>query len=174
MSKFSRIPEIKATSTATFKLQLQQQEKPQFCIFGPVFCELLILCFVFCNVGWPRGGLCWIEWATLLLWPHNCDTRAVQTILHTDQLYGWCSVFLVSVCVSRYLYVYLYLYLYFYQNRQFCARISSTGTTGHFQSRSISRNILSLHFRMFWISKYTRGYAWVKYCIISLHNLETA
>ena len=39
---------------------------------------------VFCNVGRRPGGLCWIKWATLLLWRHNCDTRAVQTISHTS------------------------------------------------------------------------------------------
>ena len=32
----------------------------------------------------------------------------------------------------------------------------------------------NLHFKMFWISKYTIGYPLVKYCSISLHNLEKA
>ena len=48
--------------------------------------------FVFCNVGW-WGGLCWIEWPTLLLWPHNCDTRAVQTILHTSVIQALLGIF---------------------------------------------------------------------------------
>ena len=87
--------------------------------------------------------------------------------------------------------------------------------SGHFESRSILRSVLSLHFKMFnikfkmfkikmfslefkmfksnmfklkmfnikkfnlhfkmfWISKYTIGYPLVKYCSISLHNLEKA
>ena len=44
---------------------------------------------VFCNVGRRPGGLCWIKWATLLLWRHNCDTRAVQTISHTSVIRCW-------------------------------------------------------------------------------------
>ena len=87
MSKFSRIQEIKATTTAAIQVTALEsesisilQEKYNF----PVLCCEILISGMFCNVGWPAGGLCWTEWVTLLLWPHNCDTRAVQTILRTS------------------------------------------------------------------------------------------
>ena len=74
MSKSSRIQEVKATSIQV-SASAAKISKYWFSVF--------------CNVGRRPGGLCWIKWATLLLWRHNCDTRAVQTISHTSVIRSW-------------------------------------------------------------------------------------
>ena len=58
MSKFSRIQEIKATTTAAIQVTALESESISILLEKynfPVLCCEILISGMFCNVGWPAG-----------------------------------------------------------------------------------------------------------------------